>query len=158
MQYAYIFSGLPGVGKTTLAKLLAENVKNSSYYRVDTIEYYFKKNYPSIELGKQGYEIVYYQARESIELGNNVIIDSCNPVNESRELWGKLSNSRAIKIINIEVVCSNYKIHQDQVEARFNSNKKRYPSWNDVLDKNYEKLSKEVIIVDTANNDEKKIN
>ncbi len=85
MPKAYIFSGLPGVGKTTLAKQLAQALTNAAYFRVDTVEYYLKKEY-SQELTKQGYEIVYYQAKENLELGKSVIIDCCNPILESREL------------------------------------------------------------------------
>lgn len=44
MPNAYIFSGLPGVGKTTLAKQLAKAIPNTAYFRIDTIEYYLKKN------------------------------------------------------------------------------------------------------------------
>ena len=62
MVDAYIFSGLLGVGKTTLAKQLAKTIPNTIYYRIDTVEYYLKKAY-SQELTKQDYEIVYYQAK-----------------------------------------------------------------------------------------------
>jgi len=68
MPNAYIFSGLSGVGKTTLAKLLTKTTQNTIYYRIDTIEYYLKKEYLSIELTKQGYELAYFQAKENLEL------------------------------------------------------------------------------------------
>ncbi|APC97976.1 AAA family ATPase [Francisella frigiditurris] len=150
MLNAYIFSGLPGVGKTTLAKRLAQAVSDSVYYRIDTIEYYLKKEY-SKDLIKQGYEITYYLAKENLELGKNVIIDCCNPVKESRELWNKLSTD-SIKVINIEVLCSNKEIHENRIESRFEENKNKYPSWQSVLDRDYENwFDKDVIRVDTAN-------
>lgn len=71
MYYIYVFSGLLGVGKTTLAKQLAQVIPNTAYFRIDTVEYYLKKAYPQ-EPTKQGYELVYYQAKENLELGKNV--------------------------------------------------------------------------------------
>lgn len=47
MPKAYIFSGLPGVGKTTLAKQLAQAMPNTAYFRIDTVEYYLKKDISS---------------------------------------------------------------------------------------------------------------
>ncbi|KEI35716.1 AAA family ATPase [Allofrancisella frigidaquae] len=150
MPYAYIFSGLPGVGKTTLAKNIAKYI-NAVYYRIDTIEHYLKKEY-SDNLTKQGYELAFFLAKENLELGNNVVIDCCNPVNESRKLWNKLSELNFTEIVNIEVLCSDKRIHRNRVELRFEENKNKYPSWQDVLDREYQDWSdKKVITVDTAN-------
>lgn len=152
MLNAYIFSGLPGVGKTTLAKQLAKAIPNTVYYRIDTLEYYLKKAY-SQELIKQGYELVYYQAKENLELRKNVIIDCCNLVKESRELWNKLSQVDSTKIINIEVICSDRQKHQRRVEKRHNNNPNKYPSWQDVLSRDYDPWNTEYIVVDTYSYD-----
>lgn len=152
MPNAYIFSGLPGVGKTTLAKQLARAVPNTAYFRVDTVEYYLKKAY-SQKLTKQGYEIVYYQAKENLELGKNVIIDCCNPISESRQMWNLLSQIKNTKIINIEVICSDKQIHQNRIETRYKSNPNKYPTWQNVLDRDYEYWKDEIIRVDTAKTD-----
>ena len=117
MLHAYIFSGLPGVGKSTLAKALAQAIHNTAYFRIDTIEYYLKKEYPQ-ELTKQGYEIAFYQAKENLKLSKSVIIDCCNPVLESRELWNKLSQVNSTKVINIKVICSDKQVHKNRVEIR----------------------------------------
>ena len=85
------FQVYQGIGKTTLAKQLAKAIPNTVYYRIDTVGYYLKKAY-SQGLTKQGYEIVYYQAKENLELGNNVVIDCCNPIDESRSLWTQLTD------------------------------------------------------------------
>ncbi|MED7789451.1 AAA family ATPase [Francisella sp. 19X1-34] len=149
MTNTYIFSGLPGVGKTTLAKALAKAISNTVYFRIDTIEYYLKKEYPQ-ELTKQGYEIAYYQAKENLELGKSVVIDCCNPVLESRELWNKLSQVNSTKVINIEVICSDKQIHQNRVKTRYKSNPNKYPTWQDVLDRDYQAWNQDIIQIDTA--------
>lgn len=150
MPNAYILSGLPGVGKTTLAKQLAKAIPNTVYFRIDTIEYYLKKEY-SQKLTKQGYEIAFYQAKENLELDKNVIIDCCNPVLESRELWSKLSQVNSTKVVNIEVICSDKQIHQNRVETRYKSNPNKYPTWQDVLDRDYQVWNQNIIKIDTAN-------
>ncbi|AJI75266.1 ATPase associated with various cellular activities family protein [Francisella philomiragia subsp. philomiragia ATCC 25015] len=152
MPKAYIFSGLSGVGKTTLAKQLAQALTNAAYFRVDTVEYYLKKAY-SQELTKQGYEIVYYQAKENLELGKSVIIDCCNPVLESRELWDSLSQINNTKVINIEIICSDIQAHQNRIETRYKSNPNKYPTWQDVVNRNYQSWKEDIIRIDTAETD-----
>ncbi|AEE26252.1 AAA family ATPase [Francisella hispaniensis] len=152
MPNAYIFSGLPGVGKTTLAKQLAQAMPDTIYFRIDTVEYYLKKAYPQ-EPTKQGYEIAFYQAKENLELGKNVIIDCCNPILESRDLWNSLSQINDTKIINIEVTCSDKQIHQNRVETRYKSDPDKYPTWQNVLNRDYEPWKDEIIRVDTAKTD-----
>ncbi|GMN88668.1 AAA family ATPase [Francisella sciaenopsi] len=152
MPKAYIFSGLPGVGKTTLAKQLAQVIPNTAYFRIDTVEYYLKKAY-SQELTKQGYEIVYYQAKENLKLGKNVIIDCCNPILESRELWDSFSQINNTKVINIEIICSDTQAHQNRIETRYKSNPNKYPTWQNVLDRDYEYWKDKIIRVDTAKTD-----
>lgn len=152
MYYIYIFSGLPGVGKTTLAKQLAQALTNVAYFRVDTVEYYLKKAY-SQELNKQGYEIVYYQAKENLELGKSVIIDCCNPILESRELWNSLSKINDTKVINIEIICSDIQAHQNRIETRYKSNPNKYPTWQDVVNRDYQSWKEDIIRIDTGETD-----
>ncbi|MED7818470.1 MULTISPECIES: AAA family ATPase [unclassified Francisella] len=150
MPNAYIFSGLPGVGKTTLAKQLAKAIPNTVYFRIDTIEYYLNKAY-SQKPTKEGYEIAFYQAKENLKLGKNIIIDCCNPVTESRKLWNKLSEINSTKVINIEVICSDKQIHQNRVETRYKSDPNKYPTWQNVLDRDYQVWNQDIIKIDTAN-------
>ncbi|MBK2093641.1 AAA family ATPase [Francisella philomiragia] len=152
MPNAYIFSGLPGVGKTTLAKQLAQTLTNVAYFRVDTLEYYLKKAYLQ-ELNKQGYEIVYYQAKENLELGKSVIIDCCNPILESRELWNSLSQINNTKVINIEIMCSDIQAQQNRIETRYKSNPNKYPTWQDVVNRDYQVWNESIIKIDTAETD-----
>ena len=152
MPTVYIFSGLPAVGKTTLAKILTKNITNTTYLRVDTLEYFLKKEYFNISLTKQGYDLAYFLAKENLELGNNVIIDCCNPIEESRQLLQNLSSIKSVKIINIEIICSDINIHKHRVETRFNENINKYPSWQKVLDNDYQNWDNEQIIrIDTSN-------
>jgi hypothetical protein len=57
-------------------------------------------------------------------------------------------------IINIEVVCTNQKAHKKRIEERFKMNKDKYPSWQSVVDRDYQAWDQEVITIDTANKNE----
>ncbi len=123
---AYIFSGLPGVGKTSLAQMLCNHTR-ATYIRIDTIEYFFKKNL-SDKIIKQGYEMSYLLARDNLSIENSVVIDCCNPAHESREMLNGLSSIDGAQVINIEIICSNRSHHKQQVDLRYQSNKDKYPS------------------------------
>ena len=56
-------------------------------------------------------------------------------------------------MINIEVICSNKQIHENRVQIRFKTNKNKYPSWQNVLDRYYQNWNQEVITIDSANVD-----
>ncbi|MDR3159093.1 MAG: AAA family ATPase [Zoogloeaceae bacterium] len=56
MTTLHIFPGLPGVGKTTLARHLAE-VSGAAYVRIDTIEQALRDLFAHEELEDEGYRL-----------------------------------------------------------------------------------------------------
>jgi len=80
----YIFSGLPGSGKTTLAKLLAEKT-GAMYVRVDTIEDGIR-DFCNFKVQAEGYLLSYRLIRENLGLGVNAVADSCNTIKITREM------------------------------------------------------------------------
>lgn len=85
MRTLYIFSGLPGVGKSTLAAMLCRYI-GASYLRVDVIEQSLK-NFCGLTLYNEGYLVAAQQATDCLKQGLDVVADSCNLVPQSRELW-----------------------------------------------------------------------
>jgi predicted kinase len=80
-----IFGGLPGVGKTTLAKAVAREWE-AVYLRVDTIEQALRFSETLRgEVGPAGYLVAYRLAEENLRIGGRVVADchwrSENPVN-----------------------------------------------------------------------------
>ena len=93
----YIFSGLPGVGKTTLAEKLAENL-NATFLRIDTVEQGLR-DICSFNVQGEGYRLSYRIAKDNLQIGNDVIADSCNPIELTRFEWQEVAISADARFI-----------------------------------------------------------
>lgn len=148
-----IFSGLPGTGKTTISKEVAKRLK-AIYLRVDTIEQTLKNfdGYPdSLVIGSEGYLISYAIAKENLALGLDVIADSMNPIAITRCDWRQVAEEANTIFVEIELICSNKKEHQDRVEKRIaDIDGHKLPTWNDVQNKDYEPWESIPLLVDTS--------
>ena len=146
----YIFSGLPGSGKSTLAKELAKKLA-AVYIRIDTVEQSIR-DLCNFNVEGEGYRLSYKIAEDNLKIGNNVIADSCNPIKLSRDEWENVAISNNCKYINIEIICSNKIEHKNRVEKRTSEVKNlKLPTWDQVINRKYEKWDKEHITIDTTN-------
>jgi predicted kinase len=76
------FCGLPGTGKTTLARTLADRLQ-ATYLRIDTIEDVLLANEGAELVARgAGYGVAYAVAEENLKLGRTVVaeIPSRSPV------------------------------------------------------------------------------
>lgn len=145
----YIFSGLPGAGKSTLAKLLAKQ-RQAQWLRVDTIEQMLKDNGQQ-DFDDTGYQVAFAIARDNLKLGFNVVADSSNPVEESRIAWRDVAVGANCDYQEIEVICSDTQEHQSRVETRISDVENlKLPSWNDVITRDYLSWQTPIIQIDTA--------
>ena len=78
----YIFSGLPGSGKTTLAQLVTQRL-HGAYLRIDTIEQGLR-DLCTVDVQGEGYRLAYRIAADNLRLGVSVVADSCNPTELTR--------------------------------------------------------------------------
>ncbi|MBC8118641.1 MAG: AAA family ATPase, partial [Burkholderiaceae bacterium] len=82
-----VFAGLPGSGKTTLARRLSKSLQ-AVYVRIDSIENAIRRaNRPAYEVGDLGYRVGYAMARDNLRACLTVVAASVNPVQESRDAW-----------------------------------------------------------------------
>ena len=82
-----IFNGLPGSGKSTVAKLLSQKI-NAVYLRVDTVEQAIRSvSEQNKKIGPEGYFVLYELARENLQLGATVVTDSVNDINLIRNTF-----------------------------------------------------------------------
>jgi predicted kinase len=145
----YLFSGLPGSGKTTLARALAR-LTGAAYLRIDTIEQGLR-DLCDVKVAGEGYRLSYRIAADNLELGTSVIADSCNPIELTRREWDQVARNAAATPLNIEVICSDKREHQLRVEARESTIAGlELPSWEEIIKREYHAWRGERLEVDTA--------
>jgi predicted kinase len=145
----YIFSGLPGTGKSSLSFRLAGQ-RRAVYLRIDTIEQAIRKANMD-DIGPEGYRVAYGVALDNLRLGLDVVADSVNPLAITRAAWREIAILADSPFVEIEIVCSDAKEHQARVESRTTDIADlRLPTWPDVLRRDYEPWQTGQIVIDTA--------
>lgn len=145
----YIFSGLPGSGKTILSQMLACHL-SAVYLRIDTIEQALR-DLCSIRIGGEGYRLSYRVAADNLRLGNNVIADSCNPIVLTRNEWEQVAIETKTSFVNIEIICSDKTEHQKRIKNRKNTVPNLIlPTWKEVEAREYDTWNSKRIVIDTA--------
>jgi predicted kinase len=146
-----VISGLPGVGKTTLAKRLAKRL-SAFYLRADTIESALVEAGFSLgEIGGAGYQVAARTARENLRLGHDMIIDCVNPWPLTREMWRAAAREANSPILEVEVVCSDPAEHRRRVESRISDMEGlQVPTWQQVVERDYQPWDVNPLRVDTA--------
>ena len=146
-----VFSGLPGSGKTTIAKELARQV-GAVYLRIDVIEQALREaGVLAGDVGASGYAVANALALSNLRLGQRVIADCVNPVKESRDAWQAVATAAGVALINIEVVCSDQQAHRRRVEGRVGDIPGLVPpTWQSVQVHEYEPWEAPPFRLDTA--------
>lgn len=149
MATLFIFAGLPGTGKTTLAQRLAQ-ITGAAYLRIDTVEQALR-DLCGIHVQGEGYRLSYRVAADNLSLGLNVVADSCNPIELTRREWQQVAEDTGAAFVNIEVVCSDKHEHRRRVEERrSNAQEQHLPTWQEVDQREYHPWSVDRIVIDTA--------
>ncbi len=144
----YIFGGLPGVGKSTLATALASRL-GAVYLRIDTIEQALLN--AGTDAGERGYAIAQQLALDNLRLGADVVADSVNSIEITRTAWRNVAASAECPFVEIEVICSTPDEHRRRIESRSsNIPGLTLPTWQQVIEREYEPWETEPVVVDTA--------
>ncbi len=146
-----VFGGLPGTGKSALARALAQDW-NATYLRIDEIEQALRSSGAlREEVGPAGYIAAYALAESNLRLGHAVIADCVNPLAITREAWRRVAEKSGARIFEIEVICSDPAEHRRRVETRSpDVVGLRLPSWEDVLRREYQPWATPRLVIDTA--------
>ena len=143
-----VFGGLPGTGKTTIARELTRRL-SASYVRIDAIEQSLRT--AGLTVGPMGYVIGNELAAENLKIGRIVVADCVNPVLASRDGWRETARKNSARLVEIEVICSDAGEHRRRVESRLaDINGLVVPTWRDVVDRVYEPWDCERVLLDTA--------
>lgn len=145
----YIFSGLPGSGKTSVSRLIARHL-GATHLRIDTIEQGLR-DLCSLDVEGEGYRLAYRITADNLRLGTSVVADSCNPLELTRREWEDVARDVGVRYVNIEVVCSDAREHRQRVDTRAQDIAGlRLPTWDEVKNRTYDDWTVDRIVVDTA--------
>jgi predicted kinase len=146
-----VFGGLPGVGKTTLARALARAI-GAVHIRIDSIELAIRESGVTVvSIDDAGYRVGYAVAEDNLRLGRVVIADSVNPLPVTREAWRAVAERAQVKLVEVEVTCSNRDEHRRRVEERIGRPPAESgPTWAEVVARDYRAWDREHVVIDTA--------
>jgi predicted kinase len=143
-----ILSGLPGVGKTTIARALA-TATGAVHLRIDSIEQALRSCGWTVQ--GEGYAAAYAVAEDNLRLDRTVIADSVNPWPLTRQAWRAVATRAGVRAIEIEVICSDVQIHRQRVETRTSDLPGlTLPTWPEVIERDYRPWDRRRIVIDTA--------
>ena len=141
----YILGGLPGVGKTTIAGVLARAI-GAVHLRIHSIEQALRNSSVTIS-GPEGYVVAYAVAEDNLRLGHTVIADSVNPIELTRAAWRNVAVRAGTPYIEVEIVCTDQPEHRRRVETRIaDIAGHRLPTWQQVCDRDYEPWQAGIVI------------
>jgi predicted kinase len=135
-----VFAGRPGSGKTTLARLVAAELR-AAHLRIDAIEAAILLNgLGPPPLGPVGYAIAHTIGAACLTAGTPVVVDAVNAVPETRKGWAALAGEAHVALRVIEVVVTDPVEHQRRVETRRSDVAGlTVPTWSQVTALTYER-------------------
>jgi len=151
MSILVCFSGLPAVGKTTLAKRVASAL-GAVYLRVDTVEQTMRAGgFSEEQICGNGYSVVCSLATENMLLGRQVVADQVNPWALTREMFHEAARAAGGTCLDVEVTCSDLAEHKRRVSERVSDiDGLEPPDWEAVQSRDYHPWDRPVVKIDTA--------
>lgn len=114
-----MLAGLPGVGKSTVAREVARAL-GASWVRVDTVEAaLLKSGLPqSFKTGLAAYVVACDLADIQLRLGRDVVVDAVNAVEPARKMWRDLAAATGAHLLFVEVACPDPAEHRRRLASR----------------------------------------
>jgi predicted kinase len=147
-----VFGGLPGSGKTTLSRAIAQEL-HAAWLRVDLIEaaLWRAKIAQDQPTGLGAYSVAFALAEVHLHMSTPTVVDAVNPIEAPRQGWRDLAASVGVPLYVIEVVCSDPAEQRHRVETRVSDMPGfEYPSWQELMSRDYEPWTEPRLTLDTA--------
>ena len=137
--------------KTAIARELAR-ATGAVHLRIDSIEQALRVNGVSVE--GEGYDVAHAVAADNLALGRTVIADCVNPWPLTREAWRAVAQRAGVRVVEVEMVCSDVQEHRRRVESREpDIPGHELPAWKDVVERDYRPWTSARLVIDTAGTD-----
>lgn len=145
--------GLPGVGKTTVARTVAGRLP-AAHLRIDALEVALVRQGivagPG-DVGPHGYGLALAVADTCLAAGGHVVVDAVFDVAAAREPWDALAARHGTPVVWVRLVCSDGSEHRRRVEGRRADIAGHVlPSWADVTGRVVDTWGQPHSVVDTA--------
>lgn len=149
-----VVSGLPGVGKTSVAVIVAVNT-GSVHLSIDAVEDSILACGlpPGWQVGVAAYETVRAMAEQNLRLGHDVVVDAVNDSEEARQTWRTAAARTGASVEFVHLMISDALEHQRRLSGRDRGlTYVGEPTWADVQRRraDYAAWSDVVLEFDTA--------
>lgn len=146
-----VFGGLPGSGKSSIARELARET-GAMWLRIDSIEQAIRESgVVAGSIDDAGYRAAYAIADDNLRLGRNVIGDSVNGWSVTRNAWRDTGVRAGAQLIEVEIMCSDPEEHRRRVETRDSEVPRLIlPDWQAVIGRDYEPWDRDHLTIDTG--------
>jgi predicted kinase len=151
-----VIGGLPGVGKTTVARAVAGRL-GAAHVRVDAFEVALLRQglVPTPEdVGGHGYDLALAAADTCLTAGTSVVVDAVFPVATSRRPFRELAARHGTPVHWLRLICTDPAEHRRRVEDRVaDLAGHAVPDWAAVRRRDVDQWHERHTVVDTATGD-----
>jgi predicted kinase len=145
-----VFGGLPGTGKTSVARLVADAL-DATFLRVDSIEVAIERVGGPLRDVPAGYAAANAVAADQLRARRPVVVDAVNPVRIARAGWTELARDCAVPLRFVWVVLPDEAEHRRRVESRVaDIHGHVLPTWADVVRQQHDEWSEPHLELDNS--------
>ena len=151
MTRLIVFAGLPGTGKSSIARALAKQL-SAVWLRIDSIEQAIRESALAPgSVDDAGYRAAYAVAEDNLRLGRAVVADSVNGWMLTRNAWRDVGVRSGAQVVEVEILCTDRDEHRRRLETRASEVPGLIlPDWQAVIGRDYHPWDRDHLTIDTA--------